>query len=164
LGSESQNFEALTDTATPIQSAMQAIKAGEMILPTAVPGVGPYPHSKQRRVNVPAIPTDTTTLAHLYAALLADVSLDLIGSRDVLIIDGRFAHSPVFTRALASLRTNTMVLINQAEEGVARGALSLLDRKIPAHDQWEKISPIPIDIKAYRARWREAAEQSGRTH
>ena len=46
----------------------------------------------------------TTALAHLYAALVADVSLDLIGSRDTLLVDGRFAHAPVFVQALATLR------------------------------------------------------------
>jgi hypothetical protein len=100
------------------------------------------------------------TGALLYAALLADVALDLIGSRDYLVIDGRFSQEPVFTRALASLRPGMTVLVNSGDDGVARGALSLLKRRNPDRNKLEKVSPIPVDMKDYRARWREAAERA----
>ena len=64
-------------------------------------------------------------LAHLYAAMMADVSLDLIGSNDMLLIDGRFAAAPVFTQALANLRPATIVLSSNNADGVAQGALRL---------------------------------------
>jgi sugar (pentulose or hexulose) kinase len=143
-----------------IESAMRTIQAGDMILPSGVPGVGPYPNAIQRHVHPVGVPSDPMTGALLYAALLADVALDLIGSRDCLIIDGRFSQEPVFTRALASLRPSMTVLVNSGDDGVARGALNLLNRKNPDRNKLEKISPIPIDMNEYRARWRDAAEHA----
>jgi hypothetical protein len=86
------------------------------------------------------------------------VSLDLIGSRDSLIIDGRFSQSALFTRALATLRPHTQVYIDHGEHGVARGALRLLDRLPVKVEPLQPVERLPIDMGAYRMRWREAAE------
>ena len=51
------------------------------------------------------------------------------------------------------------VLVNSGDDGVARGALSLLNRKNPDRNKLETISPMSIDMKEYRARWRDAAER-----
>ena len=160
VGTDRQNLKSAPAAAPLVESAIRTIQAGEMILPSGVPGVGPYPNAIQRHVHAGSIRTDPMTGALLYTALLADVALDLVGSRDCLIIDGRFSQEPVFTRALASLRPNMTILINSGDDGVARGALSLLNRKNPDRNKLEKISPIPIDMKEYRARWRDAAERA----
>jgi hypothetical protein len=128
-----------------------------MILPSAVPGVGPFPRAKHQRLG-PSLPDDhSMVLSHLYAALVADVSLDLIGSRDSLIIDGRFSRSVAFTRALASLRPHMKVYTDNGEHGVARGALQLLDRLPSDVEALQPVERLPIDLSAYRMRWREAS-------
>jgi sugar (pentulose or hexulose) kinase len=140
-----------------VQAALRAIERGAMILPSAVPGVGPFPRAKHQRLG-PSLPDDhSMVLSHLYAALVADVSLDLIGSRDSLIIDGRFSRSVTFTRALASLRPHMNVYTDNGEHGVARGALQLLDRLPSDVEALQPVERLPIDLSAYRMRWREAS-------
>jgi sugar (pentulose or hexulose) kinase len=157
-GAATSGAGAAPDTeAAQLVAAIRAIDAGQMILPTSVLGVGPFPTAKTRRVGAGAEDADSTTLAHLYAALVADVSLDLIGSRDTLLIDGRFSQTPVFTQALARLRPATTILISNDDQGVARGALRLVNKDQPEHIIFQPVSPLPVDMTEYRARWRDAA-------
>jgi sugar (pentulose or hexulose) kinase len=160
-GTAASSTAAATDAgAAQCAAAICAIDAGQMILPASVSGVGPYPTAKARRVGAGADDADATTLAHLYAALVADVSLDLIGSRDTLLIDGRFSQAPVFTQALARLRPATTILISNDDQGVARGALRLVNKDYPDRLSLQPVSPLPVDMTVYRARWRDAAERA----
>jgi len=140
-------------------AAMRAVERGTMSLPGLVPGVGPFPNAKRWSVNARINDPDATAIAHVYAALIADVSLDLIGSRDTLLIDGRFSQAPVFVEALASLRPDTTVLISQDAHGVARGALRMVDQNRGASAAFDQVAPLPVDLLEYRARWREAVER-----
>ena len=92
--------------------------------------------------------------------MLADVSLDLIGSNDTLLIDGRFSAAPVFVQALANLRPATKVLVSSDENGVAHGALRLANVKHADSAPLQRVSPLAVDMSGYRARWREAAERA----
>jgi sugar (pentulose or hexulose) kinase len=141
-------------------SIVRAIEAGDMILPSGVPGVGPFPNSKRTSITT-ANSGDIAALAHLYAALLADVSLDLIGSCDTVLVEGRFSQAPIFVRALAALRSTTRILVSGDEHGVARGALRLANIRGASPVSLERASPLPVDIGEYRHRWREAAERAG---
>jgi sugar (pentulose or hexulose) kinase len=145
----------------PVESAIRAIDAQAMVLPTRVPGVGPFPNTQQRTDSALGTGHDPNTIAQLYAALMADACLDLIGSRDYLIIDGRFAQAAVFTRALASLRPGTIVLTTGGENGIAQGALSLLDPATP-QSSLQNVSPLPVDMTGYRNLWRRGAERPDR--
>jgi sugar (pentulose or hexulose) kinase len=154
----------VTDSAVDagrLSSAIRAVDAGEMIIPACVPGVGPFPTAKSRSPGTKPNTGDATALAHLYAAMLADVSLDLIGSNDTLLIDGRFSAAPVFVQALASLRPATKVLVSSDENGVAHGALRLANVKHADAAPLQRVSPLAVDMSGYRARWREAAERAG---
>jgi sugar (pentulose or hexulose) kinase len=147
-----------TKLARESEIALRAIEAGEFIVPSAVAGTGPFPNAK-RAIARPISDIDAAgAKAHLYAALVADVSLDLIGSRDKLYIDGRFSRSHVFVSALAALRPDTTVLVADEEHGVARGALRLANPSLGASAPVRPIAPLPVDLSTYRNRWREAAE------
>jgi sugar (pentulose or hexulose) kinase len=139
------------------QALMQAIQCNEITLPGGVAGVGPYP--KARRAQVP--PREHPLIhAHLYAALLADASLDLIGSCDTLLIEGRFSRAPLFARALATLRPTTRVLVSSDENGVARGALRVAKVECPDCAPLTLAEPLAVDITRYRDAWRDAAERA----
>jgi sugar (pentulose or hexulose) kinase len=140
--------------------AIKAVDAGEMIVPPCVPGVGPFPTGNSRSLAPRPQTSDPMALAHLYAAMIADVSLDLIGSNDTLLIDGRFAAAPVFAQALANLRPETRVLVSSAEDGVAQGALRLANVEQSASAPLRQVAPLAVDMSEYRARWREAAESA----
>ena len=76
-----------------------------------------------------------------------------------IFVDGRFSCSPIFVAALAALRPNTAVLVSDEDDGVARGALRLVNPKFGRSSPAHRVTPLPIDITQYRARWREAAER-----
>jgi sugar (pentulose or hexulose) kinase len=157
-GRELELLNAKSNAEPAIASAVRVIIDGDMILPTTVPGVGPFPNARHRNLAFKNS-ADMPALAQIYAALVTDVSLDLIGSCDCLIIEGRFAQAPVFTRVLASLRRDTRIWVSNIDDGVAQGALSLLNRSAPK-GALERIAPLEMDTDAYRARWREAADRN----
>lgn len=159
-----REIELLAGTDAPLQhdageaAAIKAVESGDMFLPSCTPGVGPYPNAPSRKV-LPISGRGTAMVkAHLYAALLADTCLDLIGSCDTVVIDGRFSRAPIFVQALANLRPTMRILVSSDEQGVAHGALRLA--KQARHESLQTISPLPVDMSAYRARWREAAEHA----
>jgi len=151
-------IDAQLDVMIQRNHALEAVERGEMILPSPIPGVGPYPNAPQRSTERHSS-LDVTAVAELYAALVADVSLDLIGSRDTLLVDGRFSQSPVFVQALARLRPDSSVFISQDEYGVAQGALRLAGRFKREPPALRRVNPLPVEMSEYRARWREAADQ-----
>jgi sugar (pentulose or hexulose) kinase len=154
------NVSDSSTDADRISAAIEAVDAGEMIIPSCVPGVGPFPTARSRALATKPNTCDATVLAHLYAAMTADVSLDLIGSNDRLLIDGRFSAAPVFAQALANLRPATNVLVGSSADGVARGALRLANVKQAESAPLRRVAPLAVDMSGYRARWREAAERA----
>jgi hypothetical protein len=95
----------------------------------------------------------------LYAALVADVSLDLIGTRGRLVIEGRFAAAEVFVRALARLRPDTTVFVANAENDVSYGALRLLDPQLGPASFLTPVAPVDMDLRSLQQDWRAEAER-----
>jgi hypothetical protein len=131
-----------------------------MMMPTLAPGFGPFPAGDARWVNAP-VEWQGTWYARraavcLYAALVADTALDLIGSKDRLLIEGRFAEAEVFVRALAALRPETEVFVANAHNDVSFGALRLIDPGLKADGALRRVEPLAGDLDGYRARWRDA--------
>jgi sugar (pentulose or hexulose) kinase len=159
-----REIELLAGTNVPLHhdagaaAAIQAVESGDMFLPSYTPGIGPYPNAPLREVSPISRRDAAMVKALLYAALLADASLELIGSCDTVVVDGRFSRAPIFVQALANLRPTTRILVSSDEHGVAHGALRLV--KQGRHESLKTISPLPVDMSAYRARWREAAEHT----
>lgn len=136
------------------------LERGTMLLPTLSPGFGPYPHGEARWLDPPAEWAGTWYARRaaicLYAALVADTSLDLIGAKDRLLIEGRFAEAEVFVRALAALRPATQVFVANAHNDVSFGALRLIDPLLKPGAGLRQVEPLEGDLAAYRAKWREA--------
>ena len=90
-------------------------------------------------------------------ALVANVSLDLIGSDGPLVIEGRFADDPVFTGALSALRKQSVFLSN-AQDSVAYGPLRLIDPCLPAQAALAPAKPLEREFAGYAARWRSLTQ------
>jgi hypothetical protein len=129
-----------------------------MALPTLTPGVGPFAVGEHRWVAAPDDPYARRAAACLYAALVTEVALEQIGTRERLLIEGRFAEAEVFVRALASLRPDLRVYVSNAHNDVSLGALRLLDPRIRPDGQLRLIAPLAVSLDAYRAVWREFAD------
>lgn len=150
----------------PDQSALLAavpkvVSDGAMVLPTLAPGCGPFPDSRSRWLNRPECWFERRAAACLYAALVANESLDLIGSKDRLLVEGRFAEAEVFVRALASLRPGTQVYTANAHNDVSFGALRLIDPALRPQGELVPVQPLETDLTDYRARWCAEIERKG---
>ncbi|MEY2942030.1 MAG: hypothetical protein RLY97_44, partial [Pseudomonadota bacterium] len=123
-------------------------------------GCGPFPDAQPRWINQPSDPDTRAAAVALYAALMADVSLDLIGASGKLLIEGRFAASEIFTRALASLRPDTHVTTAASEADVSFGALRLIDPSLRPASSLTRIAPLNADIASLRQSWQQAIPES----
>lgn len=134
------------------------IASGACAFPSFVRGVGPFPWRTGEWRNKPADPGDQRAVTGLYLALMADAALDLIGSRERLLIEGRFAEALIFTRALAALRPRQRVFVSSAHQDVAYGALRLVDPQFQLPCELAPVEPLDIDLTGYAAQWRAHAQ------
>jgi sugar (pentulose or hexulose) kinase len=141
-----------------LASVSGLLARGTMMMPTLAPGFGPFPGHAARWVDAPAAWTGTWYARRaamcLYAALVADASLDLVGARERLLVEGRFAEAEVFVRALAALRPDTQVFVANEHNDVSFGALRLADPALEAPGDLRRIAPLEGDLAGYRERWR----------
>lgn len=129
------------------------VASNAMVLPTLAPGNGPFPNGSGRWINRPDDWFARRAGACLYAAMVTDVSLDLIGSSDCLLVEGRFAEAEVFVRALATLRPQQQVYVANAHNDVSYGALRLIDPELRPKGGLMTVEPLTSDLTAYRQEW-----------
>lgn len=134
------------------------LASNAMVLPTFAAGYGPYPNAQGSWRNRPDDWFAQRAAACLYAALVTDGALDLIGAKETLLVEGRFAEAEVFVRALAALRPHTSVYTAHAHNDVSFGALRLVNPALQPNDSLMQATPLPYDLTAYRSQWLAAAE------
>jgi sugar (pentulose or hexulose) kinase len=151
-------IDAPTDQAALVVAAADVVANGARILPTYAAGVGPFPHHRGGWADEPADPTQRRAAIALYAALMADASLDLIGAKLRILIEGRFAQAEVFVRALASLRPADRIYVSPVENDVSYGALRLLNPDLKPTTALVRVQPLEVSLRAYRDQWRREVE------
>lgn len=147
--------------AAPAEALAAAVVADAMVLPTQVAGVGPFGTRRGGWVNEPADAGLRRAAVGLYAAMVTGTMLDLVGARGRVLIEGRFAADPAFTQALATLRTDLEIWAGEAAEGVAIGALRLLDPSIRPAASPQRVAPLDLDLHDYHARWLQRTTHEG---
>lgn len=155
-GIDARRIDISVDQPALLAAVPSVLRSGAMALPTFAPGVGPFPHAPGSWVREPADAHERRAAVSLYAALIADASLDLIGARENLIVEGRFADAQVFVRALASLRPDMRVYAANAQNDVAFGALRLVEPKLSPQGALTRVAPLVDDLGAYSQAWRSA--------
>jgi len=137
-----------------IAAVPEVVRRGAMMRPTLAPGCGPFPTGRGGWIGEPDDWYERRAAMCLYAALVADTSLSLIGSRARLLVEGRFAEADVFVQSLAALRPDTQVYTANAHNDVSFGALRLLDPHLAPQGELVRVPPLKADIAAYADRWR----------
>jgi sugar (pentulose or hexulose) kinase len=158
-GLDTRRIDVLPDQPALLASVPQVLATNAMVLPTLTPGCGPFPHGRGRWISMPNDEMQRRAAVALYAALVADVALDLIGARERLLIEGRFSESQVFVRALATLRPETRVYVCHPRSDVAFGALYLTNSGRRTPSALITVPPLTADLSEYRQRWRAEAER-----
>lgn len=161
LTGEGGRIDAAADQAALLAAVPDVVRSGARALPTFAPGVGPFPDQRGRWIAEPSDPVARRAAIALYAALMADAALQLIGARLRILVEGRFAQAEVFVRALASLRPADRIYVSPVENDVSYGALRLLDPALRPATSLKRAPPLETSLKAYREQWRrdvDAAE------
>jgi sugar (pentulose or hexulose) kinase len=159
IGLDTRQIDIAADQPALLAALPDVLTNGAMVLPTFAPGCGPFPHGCGRWIARPDDHAARRAAVSLYAALVTDASLGLIGTRERLLIEGRFAEGQVFVRALAALRPDLRIYIGKAHNDVSYGALRLLDADLPPSEPLELVTPLDVDLTPYRDRWRREAER-----
>lgn len=135
--------------------ANRCVQDGVFALPSFQKGVGPYPDRLGCWINRPGEHLARRAAAGLYLALMMDTSLDLIGSSDRLVVEGRFMGDAVFARSLARLRPSQSIYLAPSSNSLCHGALSLVGAGRVPETSLVEVKPSPLPLGAYKARWRE---------
>ena len=158
-GLDTRRIDIQPDQPALLAGVSEVLENRAMVLPTLAPGCGPFPHGRGRWISMPGDETHRRTAVALYAALVSDVALDLVGARERLVIEGRFSESQVFVRALASLRPDMRVYVCHSRNDVAFGALCLTDPGQQSPAPLIRVAPLVEDLTEYRERWRLEAQR-----
>lgn len=155
---DTRRVDIKPDQPALLAAVPDVLRAQRLILPTLMRGFGPYPDSAFGWINRPEDWYERRAAACLYAALVADTSLDLIGASGRLLVEGRFAEAEVFVRALASLRPDMAVYTANAHNDVSFGALRLIDPGLKPQGELVRVEPLDADLDTYRNRWKAEVE------
>lgn len=139
----------------------RVIERGVFVLPSWAAG-GPFPETAGRIVGGDVDGEERAAAAALYVVMMTDLSLDLIRSDNLLVVDGGLARIDLFTAMLAQLRPNQTVVRSGMSEGSATGAAALAFKArglTPFKDETTPVSASRIPgLEGYRDRWRHMAE------
>ena len=159
-GGGEARIDLAADQPAILAALPRVLASGSLVLPGFVPGCGPFPQSQGRWINVPTDSDARRASIALYAALMVDASLDLIGAKEQLVIEGRFAVADCFTRVLASLRPDMAVFAAGVQNDVSFGALRILDPSLLPRGRLSKVEPLAVDLQTVRRSWRVAASEA----
>ncbi len=146
------------------QGAVEAVMArGIFVLPSWAAG-GPFPEIKGEIIGGDVFGEERAALAALYVAMMTDFSLDLIRSKNRLVVDGGLAKLDLYTSMLAQLRPGQTVLRSTTSEGSAMGAAALAFKALglsPFKDETVPVAASSIaGLEAYRDKWRALANDA----
>ena len=158
-GIDARRIDIKPDQPELLAALKPVVEDLSMMVPTLAPGTGPFPRGRGHWLSMAHDAMQRRAAVCLYAALLADTSLNLIGARDCLLVEGRFAESDAFVRALATLRPDTAVYTANAHSDVSYGALRLLNPMLPPPGGLTAVEKIPVDLEEYRTLWRSEADR-----
>jgi sugar (pentulose or hexulose) kinase len=156
-GVDARRIDIRPDQPELLAALPRVLQDRSRVLPTFAPGFGPFPQGAGRWVNKPSDPFAVRAAVSLYIALVANASLDLIGARGAILVEGRFAEAEVIVRALASLRPADALFVSNASNDVSYGALRLINPGLRPLSALVPVEPLGEDIQAYAALWRQDA-------
>jgi L-fuculokinase len=154
------------DGPTPTFDHLEAVlTAGAVAWPCFTAAGGPFQGRIGRIEGADGFDeASRTALAVLYCALVADVSLDLLGSCGPIVVEGPFADNPLFGTLLAAFRPTQLVSLSHDRAGTVGGALALV---APEDAAWPRLTPcasvLSPRLGSYHRAWRAQVELPQRT-
>ena len=153
-----REFDIMTEglTVPPVidqpDTAAKVLAQHIMALPSAVPGCGPYPSSNLRWINADtASDAERYVAACIYAALMTETCLHLLGADGPVIVEGPFAGNPVYLEALANFTGRDVEAVS-GSTGTSLGAGLLAGATVP-EKHGRIFRPGNEAYAAYRKQW-----------
>ena len=140
-----------------LEDARNCVQQGTMALPSFARTGGPFLDQAGRIVyGGPDSDIDGPTLGSLYCALVTDYCLDLLDSRDRIVIEGPFIKDEVFTGTLAALRPTQELYVSSDMTGTVSGAYLLANWEVQQQrPACERVTAMELPgIFRYRDQWR----------
>lgn len=137
---------------------------GQMLLPGLVQGTGPFPDRLSSWLNKSDDELDNAVAVQFYLALMSCTILDMIGSRDHLLLEGRFALIPAFARVIATLRSTQRVYISRESPDMNYGALKMACPDFSPRSDLEVVEPLALDVSNYANDWHAASNPHAEVH
>ncbi|EJN06289.1 FGGY-family carbohydrate kinase [Phyllobacterium sp. YR531] len=151
-----REFDQLTlgNSAAPDAATLARVMADQiMVLPSIVQGSGPFPDRQAVWINgEPRAAPERYAAASLYAAMMTETSLRLIGASGPTIVEGPFARNWIYLSALRSLTTRE-VIATEGSTGTSLGAALLAGTLFPSQSGGETIFPLGPDFDLYAKHW-----------
>ncbi len=156
-----REYDLMQGGTTPCATAADAeavLQGGVMLMPSVVPGTGPFP-DQTHRWTAPATPAQREVALGYYLALMTAECLSLIGAKGPTMIEGPFAANAWF-RAMLQAATGRAVIGSTNRTGTAIGAALLFD---PAKREPQTPVPFAVDLALvrYAATWRDTVQRDG---
>jgi sugar (pentulose or hexulose) kinase len=149
-----------------VQAVEAVIAKQAFALPSFAAG-GPVQGYQGRFVGPDVGGEERAAVALLYIALMTDLSLDLIGSQNEIVIDGGLVKTGLYASLLAALRLGQTVHTSTNPEGSALGAAALVFDAVgesPFANDCVVAEPATIlGLDAYRMLWRQQVEAMSAT-
>lgn len=139
------------------------IEKSIMVLPSFVPGVGPFPNATGRWVGAAENLTraERTAATSLYMALMTHVCLSMAGTGNSIIVEGPLAKNITYCAALATLAGKPVHASSDAT-GTSMGAAMLFDDFESATSGVSADTPVqPLSndgFHAYAQQWLKLVE------
>ncbi|MDP9137445.1 MAG: FGGY-family carbohydrate kinase, partial [Pseudomonadota bacterium] len=127
---------------------------------------GPFLRNQGRFDGPPAkSELERAALATLYVAAMMAYVLDLLGSRNDIIVDGGLANNASLLGLLAALRPGQRILRSETAEGTGLGAAALAFEAHGKRDVFrseiQEVEPLKLrGLGAYFAEWKTMSENA----
>lgn len=129
---------------------------GIFLLPSVVPGSGPYP-DRAAEWTGPAdrSPAEQTAALSLYLAMMTSTCLELIGAGGPTLVEGPFARNALYVAMLRAATGRPVLLPAPGSTGTSLGAALLALPEPPAAREQAVAVPDPApELARYAERWR----------
>ena len=160
-GVDTRQVDIAPDQSRLLAAVAAVLQSGAKVLPTFAPDVGPFPRAQGRWLHMPKDELQQRAAVCLYIACVLNEVVQLLGTRERVLIEGRFARAEVLVRALATLRPDLEVYIARYDSDVSYGALRLIHPHIVPPEGLLRVAPLDVDLEHFRNycnRWQRAVQ------
>ena len=128
--------------------------AGAMLLPSIVPGSGPFPNRAMQWVNGDSLtPAQRQVCASYYLALMTATCLHLIGAQGETIVEGPFAGNSFYLQMLQAATGRPIKLSPSTSTGTTLGAALLASKTSHPIAYSASVLPALATAQDYAAQW-----------